>query len=152
MCIIVVSKHAMNPKDGLNFVSVHMVHWCYDITNLISLKSQYFTCTVIGFMYMWKCFLILHRFLQGCCAVNGCTLSHDVGPEKMPTCKYFLEGCCVRDGCPYLHVKVNEKAGICKDFLHGYCFDGQKVSKTISYLNSMFIAMLHLQVTSLYLS
>lgn len=111
------------------------------------------------FMYMWKfcndlekCFLILHRFLQGCCAVTGCTLSHDVGPEKMPTCKYFLEGCCVRDSCPYLHVKVNEKAAICKNFLRGYCPDGQKVSKTISYLNCIFITVWHLQVASLYLS
>ncbi|XP_069674383.1 uncharacterized protein ZC3H3 isoform X2 [Periplaneta americana] len=70
---------------------------------------------------------VCKKFLQGCCEITGCTLSHDVGPEKMPTCKYFLDGCCVRDNCPYLHVKVSAKAGICKNFLSGYCSDGQKI-------------------------
>ena len=84
-----------------------------------------------------KHFSILHRFLQGCCTATGCTLSHDVGPEKMPTCKYFLEGCCVRDNCPYVHVKVNAKAGICKNFLRGYCPDGQKVR----FFKNMFVSI-----------
>lgn len=67
------------------------------------------------------------RFLQGKCFLDKCPLSHDVGPEKMPTCKYFLDGCCTRDACPYLHVKVSSNTSICIDFLQGYCAMGNKV-------------------------
>jgi hypothetical protein len=88
----------------------------------------------------------LFSFLRGSCEVGDCTLSHDVGPEKMPTCKYFLEGCCVRDSCPYLHVKVSAKADICKNFLRGYCPDGREVSKTVLFLSNSFIATLRMQV------
>ncbi|GLG98723.1 Zinc finger CCCH domain-containing protein 7 [Gryllus bimaculatus] len=72
---------------------------------------------------------ICRKFLQGKCTLDGCLLSHDVGPEKMPTCRFFLEGCCVRDLCPYLHVKVNDRAPICRNFLQGYCADGPECLK-----------------------
>jgi len=78
-------------------------------------------------------FLNISSFLQGKCFLNKCSLSHDVGPEKMPTCKYFLEGCCTRDACPYLHVKVSSNTSICIDFLQGYCAKGNKVT-AFSYI------------------
>lgn len=76
-----------------------------------------------------KCIDICKKFLQGNCCVEGCLLSHDVGPEKMPTCRFFLEGCCVKDNCPYLHVKVSDRAPICRNFLRGYCTDGPECLK-----------------------
>ena len=82
----------------------------------------------------------IFRFLQGNCLLDKCPLSHDIGPEKMPTCKYFLEGCCTRDACPYRHIKVSSSTPICIDFLQGYCAKGSEVSAifiipiiTISY-------------------
>ncbi|KAF4517867.1 hypothetical protein B566_EDAN001821 [Ephemera danica] len=60
---------------------------------------------------------------------KDCLLSHDVRPEKMPTCQYFLDGCCTRKPCPYLHVKVNAKANICQDFVAGYCASGSLCKK-----------------------
>jgi len=59
--------------------------------------------------------------------LDSCRLSHNIGPEKMPTCKYFLEGCCARDDCPYTHVKVPSKNPICVEFLQGYCPQGDEV-------------------------
>lgn len=67
------------------------------------------------------------RFLQGACVNEKCLLSHNVSPEKMPTCKFYLEGICSKDNCPYLHVKISPKADICRDFLEGYCKMATKV-------------------------
>lgn len=84
------------------------------------------------YIYIWKniCLIekIYFRFLQGNCLLDKCPLSHDIGPEKMPTCKYFLEGCCTRDACPYRHIKVSSSTPICIDFLQGYCVKGSEVS------------------------
>lgn len=84
----------------------------------------------------------MFRFLQGKCFLGKCPLSHDIGPEKMPTCKYFLDGCCTRDDCPYLHVKVSANTSVCIDFLQGYCAKGNKVI-TISCISAC--ASLHLK-------
>lgn len=79
----------------------------------------------------------MSSFLQGKCFLDKCSLSHDVGPEKMPTCKYFLDGCCTRDDCPYLHVKVSSNTSICIDFLQGYCVKGTKVLTLILVFQSI---------------
>lgn len=74
------------------------------------------------------------RFLRGACVDNKCLLSHNLAPEKMPTCNYYLEGRCLKDDCPYLHVKVSAKADICKDFLVGYCKLAKEVVLHINVL------------------
>lgn len=87
--------------------------------------------------YFFKIFLLLvfrkqiFRFLQGACINETCLLSHNVSPEKMPTCKFFLEGMCLKENCPYLHVKISPKADICRDFLQGFCKKAKEVSTFI---------------------
>lgn len=84
------------------------------------------------------------RFLQGKCLLDVCPLSHDVGPEKMPTCKYFLEACCTRDQCPYRHVKVSSSTPICIEFLQGYCSKGNEVTTFLFlYISSSIISKLY---------
>lgn len=87
-------------------------------------------------------FLNISSFLQGKCFLKKCSLSHDIGPEKMPTCKYFLDGCCTRDACPYLHVKVSSNTSICIDFLQGYCAKGNKVIAFSYTLTNYYIVLL----------
>lgn len=57
-----------------------------------------------------------------------CFLSHNVSPEKMPTCKFYLEGSCSREDCPYVHVRISPKADVCKDFLEGFCKKAAEVT------------------------
>lgn len=67
---------------------------------------------------------ICRPFLYGRCTRGAeCLLSHDMTPERMPTCAFFLEGNCSRDDCPYPHVNVGASAQMCPHFERGSVFD-----------------------------
>ena len=56
---------------------------------------------------------------------EGCDLSHDPTPERVPTCLHFLRGRCSKPECRYAHVRVNPSAQVCQDFsVIGFCSKG----------------------------
>ena len=58
-------------------------------------------------------------------AGDGCHLSHDPTPERVPACLHFLRGNCTNVSCRYAHVHVNPSAPVCKAFATmGYCSMG----------------------------
>jgi len=64
--------------------------------------------------------------LKGSCP-NGddCDLSHDLTPERTPTCLHFTKGNCSNPGCRYTHVRVSPNAPVCRSFgIYGYCEKG----------------------------
>ena len=66
-------------------------------------------------------------FLQKglCPAGDFCDLSHDLSPERTPTCLHFLRGRCSNQSCRYTHVRLNPSALVCSDFaIFGYCKKG----------------------------
>lgn len=66
-------------------------------------------------------------FLQKglCPAGDFCDLSHDLSPERTPTCLHFLRGRCSNQSCRYTHVGLNPSALVCSDFAtFGYCKKG----------------------------
>lgn len=70
-------------------------------------------------------------FLQKglCPAGDFCDLSHDLSPERTPTCLHFLRGRCSNDSCRYAHVGLNPAALVCYDFAtYGYCKKGAQCS------------------------
>ncbi|KAK0730811.1 hypothetical protein B0H67DRAFT_596852 [Lasiosphaeris hirsuta] len=63
---------------------------------------------------------------QGEC-LNGesCDLSHDLSPERTPTCLHFARDSCTKPNCRYAHVKVSPAAPVCRSFgIYGYCEKG----------------------------
>ncbi|PQE04092.1 CCCH zinc finger protein [Rutstroemia sp. NJR-2017a BVV2] len=61
--------------------------------------------------------------LKGSCP-NGdsCDLSHDLTPERTPTCLHFAKGNCSNPDCRYTHVRVSSTALVCRSFgIYGYC-------------------------------
>ncbi|KAK3694746.1 hypothetical protein B0T22DRAFT_80478 [Podospora appendiculata] len=63
---------------------------------------------------------------QGDC-LNGdsCDLSHDLVPERTPTCLHFVKDNCTKPNCRYAHVKVSPAAPVCRPFgIYGYCEKG----------------------------
>lgn len=70
-------------------------------------------------------------FLQrGECA-NGdaCDLSHDLTPQRTPTCLHFAKDHCTKPNCRYAHVKVPPGAPVCRSFgRYGYCEKGAECS------------------------
>lgn len=70
-------------------------------------------------------------FLQKgfCPAGDFCDLSHDLSPERTPTCLHFLRGRCSNQSCRYVHVGLNPAALVCYDFAtFGYCKRGAQCS------------------------
>ncbi|XP_014294623.1 uncharacterized protein ZC3H3 [Halyomorpha halys] len=82
---------------------------------------------------------ICKKFLKGECKEEGCILSHDIRPEKMPTCYHYLAGLCKRTNCPYLHIKVNRKAPICRAFLLGFCADVYTCNKRHEFICPVYV-------------
>ena len=73
------------------------------------------------------CKAFLHKGL--CPAGDFCDLSHDLSPERTPTCLHFLRGRCSNDTCRYAHVGLNPAAVVCYDFAtFGYCKKGAQCS------------------------
>jgi len=64
--------------------------------------------------------------LKGSCpSGDSCDLSHDLTPERTPTCLHFAKGNCSNPTCRYTHVHVSPTALICRDFgIYGYCEKG----------------------------
>ena len=70
---------------------------------------------------------ICKDFLQKglCPAGDFCDLSHDLSPERTPTCLHFLRGRCSNNPCRYTHVRLKPSALVCSDFATlGYCEKG----------------------------
>lgn len=66
-------------------------------------------------------------FLQKGQCINGdaCDLSHDLTPERTPTCLHFAKDHCTNPNCRYAHVKVSPGAPVCRSFgIFGYCEKG----------------------------
>jgi hypothetical protein len=66
-------------------------------------------------------------FLQKGECINGdaCDLSHDLTPERTPTCLHFAKDHCTNPNCRYAHVKVSPGAPVCRSFgFFGYCKKG----------------------------
>lgn len=56
---------------------------------------------------------------------DACDLSHDLTPERTPTCLHFMKDHCTNPNCRYAHVKVSSGAPVCRAFgLFGYCDKG----------------------------
>ncbi|GME22232.1 Zinc finger CCCH-type protein [Neofusicoccum parvum] len=52
--------------------------------------------------------------LRGNCALgDGCDLSHDPTPNRVPACVHFLRGNCTNDDCRYAHIRVNPSGPVC---------------------------------------
>ncbi|KKY26160.1 putative ccch zinc finger protein [Diplodia seriata] len=64
--------------------------------------------------------------LRGNCALgDGCDLSHDPTPNRVPACVHFMRGNCTNDDCHYAHIRVNPTASVCRAFgTLGYCEKG----------------------------
>ncbi|KAM9873672.1 hypothetical protein VD0002_g6693 [Verticillium dahliae] len=75
---------------------------------------------------------VCRDFLQkGKCA-NGedCDLSHDLCPQRTPTCLHFIKGNCANHECPYAHNNVSPGALVCRPFgLYGFCEAGQECTE-----------------------
>ncbi|KAJ9137885.1 Zinc finger CCCH domain-containing protein 3 [Pleurostoma richardsiae] len=75
-------------------------------------------------------------FLQKGECPNGdeCDLSHDLIPERTPTCVHYLKGTCSNPNCRYTHVKLLPSAPVCRSFgLYGYCEKGASCADRHSY-------------------
>jgi hypothetical protein len=67
---------------------------------------------------------ICKEFLQkgSCPDGEACDLSHDLTPERTPTCLHFAKGNCSNPNCRYTHVRVSPTALVCRSFgIYGYC-------------------------------
>lgn len=70
---------------------------------------------------------ICKDFLQKgvCPAGDYCDLSHDLSPERTPTCLHFLRGRCSNNPCRYAHIGLSPSALVCFDFAtFGFCKKG----------------------------
>lgn len=71
-------------------------------------------------------------FLQKGQCINGdaCDLSHDLTPERTPTCLHFAKDHCTNPNCRYAHVKVSPGAPVCRSFgIFGYCEKGAECTE-----------------------
>lgn len=68
--------------------------------------------------------------LQGECPDgDACDLSHDLTPERTPSCLHFAKDSCTKFDCRYAHVKVSPGAPVCRSFgIYGYCDKGAACS------------------------
>lgn len=68
--------------------------------------------------------------LQGECPDgDACDLSHDLTPERTPSCLHFAKDSCTKFDCRYAHVKVSPGAPVCRSFgIYAYCDKGAACS------------------------
>jgi hypothetical protein len=65
-----------------------------------------------------------------CVAGDGCNLSHETTPHRVPACTHFLRGNCTNPDCRYAHVAVNPAAPACRAFGSiGYCQKGAECTE-----------------------
>ena len=67
------------------------------------------------------------HFLQKGECFNGdsCDLSHDLTPQRTPTCLHYLSRNCTKPNCRYAHNKTSATALVCRPFgFYGYCESG----------------------------
>ncbi|KAI4814802.1 hypothetical protein E4T44_10669, partial [Aureobasidium sp. EXF-8845] len=65
-----------------------------------------------------------------CVAGDGCNLSHETTPHRVPACTHFLRGNCTNPDCRYAHVAVNPTAPACRAFGSiGYCEKGAQCTE-----------------------
>lgn len=67
------------------------------------------------------------EYLQKGSCSNGdsCDLSHELTPERTPSCLHFARGNCSNSNCRYTHVRVSPSALVCRSFgTYGYCQKG----------------------------
>ncbi|KAK1493174.1 hypothetical protein CCUS01_13818 [Colletotrichum cuscutae] len=58
---------------------------------------------------------------------DSCDLSHDLTPQRIPTCVHFVKGNCANSACPYAHSSVSSGALVCRSFgMYGYCDKGDE--------------------------
>jgi hypothetical protein len=56
---------------------------------------------------------------------DGCDLSHDVTPERVPNCLHYAKGHCAKPDCVFTHSKAPAGAPVCRDFgYYGFCDRG----------------------------
>ncbi|RKF55424.1 Zinc finger CCCH domain-containing protein 3 [Golovinomyces cichoracearum] len=70
---------------------------------------------------------VCKEYLQKGSCLNGdsCDLSHELTPERTPSCVHFGRGNCSKPNCPYTHVRVSSSALVCRRFAtYGYCEKG----------------------------
>ncbi|KUJ11153.1 uncharacterized protein LY89DRAFT_654880 [Mollisia scopiformis] len=69
---------------------------------------------------------VCKKFLKGSCpSGDKCDLSHELTPERTPTCLHFAKGNCSKPNCQYPHVRVSPSALVCRAFgIYGYCEKG----------------------------
>lgn len=70
---------------------------------------------------------ICKDFLQKgeCANGDGCDLSHELTPQRTPTCLHFAKDHCTNPNCRYAHVKLAPGALVCRPFgVYGYCEKG----------------------------
>ncbi|KAK1545507.1 hypothetical protein CPAR01_03009 [Colletotrichum paranaense] len=69
------------------------------------------------------CREMLHK--GTCASGDSCDLSHDLTPQRIPTCVHFVKGNCANSTCPYAHSSVSSGALVCRSFgMYGYCDKG----------------------------
>ncbi|OLN88640.1 Zinc finger CCCH domain-containing protein [Colletotrichum chlorophyti] len=74
------------------------------------------------------CREMLHK--GDCSNGESCDLSHDLTPQRTPTCVHFIKGNCAKPNCPYAHSSVSPGALVCRSFgLYGYCDKGDECSE-----------------------
>lgn len=67
-------------------------------------------------------------FLHKSECVNGdaCDLSHELTPQRVPTCLHYIKGNCAKFECPYSHQDISPAAPVCRSFgFYGYCDKGR---------------------------
>ncbi|RKF61276.1 Zinc finger CCCH domain-containing protein [Erysiphe neolycopersici] len=70
---------------------------------------------------------VCKEYLQkgSCSNGNSCDLSHELTPERTPSCLHFSRGNCSNSSCRYTHVRVSPSALVCRSFgTYGYCQKG----------------------------
>lgn len=75
---------------------------------------------------------VCKEFVQkgSCPSGDSCDLSHDLTPERTPTCLHFSRGNCSNPDCRYTHVRVSPTALVCRDFgIYGYCAKGSNCTE-----------------------
>ncbi|KDN65571.1 hypothetical protein CSUB01_03593 [Colletotrichum sublineola] len=71
------------------------------------------------------CRELLHK--GNCANGESCDLSHDLTPQRTPTCVHFIKGNCANPNCPYAHSSVSPGALVCRSFgMYGYCDKGDE--------------------------
>jgi len=73
--------------------------------------------------------------LKGSCpSGDSCDLSHELTPERTPSCLHFSKGKCSNPSCRYIHVRVSPAALVCRSFaIYGFCEKGSSCAEKHVY-------------------